>query len=73
MVEYRPAAVSGQVEVGMVRQVDRRFLVGFRHILDRQLALVGERIRYGNSQVAGIALFSVRTGVRELNPLPFVR
>src|SRR5712671_6034315 len=51
----------------MLRQVDRRGFVGGRLILDDQFVRIGERVRDGRGQIAGISFFTVRALVAESN------
>ncbi len=61
VVENRSAAGTGQVEVGVMGQVDRRGLVGLGPIADDQLVGVGELVDDPDVKVAGIALLPIGT------------
>ena len=45
VVVDRRRAGAGEIEVGVIGQVDRRGLVGRRLVVDAELVLVGERVR----------------------------
>ena len=59
-------ALAGEVEVGVLRDVDRRRLVGLRVVVDDQRVGVGERVGHRQLQRAGVALVAVLAGQREL-------
>ena len=54
---------TGQVEVGVVRQVDRRRPVGGSLVIDAHPVSPGQGVGHSNLQPAGIALLTVGTGV----------
>lgn len=57
--------LPGEVEVGVVREVDRRGLVRRGGVLDLQLVAVCQGVDDLDRQVAGITLFAVGAGVRQ--------
>ena len=59
------ASLAGEVEVAVVRQVDRRSLVGRRPVIDDQLVACRERIRHGDVQRPRISFFAVCAHVGE--------
>ena len=59
VVKNRPAAGAGQVEIGVMGQVDRGGLVGLGPVIDDQLVGVGELVDHPDIEVAGIALFAI--------------
>jgi len=52
-------SVAAEVEVAVLRQIDRRRLVAGRRIVDDQLVLVSQGVGHAHAEVAGIALFAV--------------
>ena len=65
VIEHRAAA--RQVEVGMVREIDRRRLVRRGLVVDAQFVVVGQRVGHFDGERAWIALFSVRAGEAEFD------
>lgn len=61
-----PIARARQVEIGVVRQVHHRGLIGLRPVSDEQLILVVPGVRHGDVQITGIAFFSIHAPVAEL-------
>ena len=59
-------ALPGQVEVGVVRQVDHRFLVRRGGEVDLQAVVVGESVHGRDVQIAGIAFFAVLAQIVQL-------
>ena len=62
-------AFSGQIEVGVICQVDRRRFVGCSGVVDANGVIVSKRVSDGCVDGAGEAFFAVRTGVTELDRL----
>ena len=58
-------ALAGEVEVGVVGQVDDRRRVGRRVVVDPQLVVVGQGVGDLDLERAGVALLAVRAGVAE--------
>ena len=52
-------AAGGEVEVGVIRQVNNRLAVGRRLVVNLQLVFTGQRIRYVRRQVSRITLFTI--------------
>ena len=61
------AAFSCQVEIGVLRKIDGRGLVGGGFVIHDQLVFVGQRIADFDLKVAGIAFFAVLTQIAESN------
>ena len=59
MAEDVAGRLTGEIEVTVLRQVDRRRLVGRGAILDDQLVGVGQRVGDTDAQVARVAFFAV--------------
>jgi hypothetical protein len=51
--------MTGQVEEGMVGEVENRWLVGRRLVLDSQLVVVGQRVNDADIEVARVSFFTV--------------
>ena len=66
MLENIALPLSRQIEIGVIRQVDDRVLVGSSGVLDAQLILIGQRVGDLRWQVAGITFFSVFAQVVQL-------
>ena len=69
VVEDRAAVVAAEVEVGVLREVDRRGLVRRRLVLEDDLVVVGEEVGDGGGEGAGEALLAVRAHAREHDAL----
>ena len=61
------AAFSCQVEIGVLRKIDGRGLVGGGFVIHNQLVVVGQGIADFDFQVAGIAFFAILTQIAESN------
>ena len=65
VVVDRGRAVARQIEIGVVREIDGRGLVGRGFVFDAELVLVGEGVGDLRGERARIALFAVGAGVGE--------
>ena len=59
MLENIALPLSRQIEIGVIRPVEDRVLVGSSGVLDAQLIVVGKSVGDLRWQVAGITFFSV--------------
>ena len=59
-------ALTGEVPVAVVRQVEHRRLVRRGVVVDPQLVVLRERVRHVDAQRAGIALLAIRARVVQL-------
>ncbi len=74
VIENRIAAGTSQIEVGVVRQIDGRCLVGGCAVADfDSVSVFRKKVTDFALQCAGISFFSVRAGVAETNSLTLVR
>ena len=62
--------MCGQVEIGVLRQVDDRGLVGFRGVIHAQLVIIRQRIGDIHGQITGIAFLAVFAQVGQFEPGP---
>ena len=62
LVTENVAGISREIEIAVLRQVDRRCLVARRAVVNRQLVLVRERIANTCLQGPRISFFSIGTG-----------
>ena len=58
---------AGEVEVGVIGQVDRRGFVGRGGVVDDEFVVVRERVDNRNVEVAGITFFAIGTLAREFD------
>ena len=65
MAEDVPAAHSGQIEIGVLRQVDGGCLVRRGAVVDFEGVFVGERIGHFHIERTRVAFLSVRAGICE--------
>ena len=67
MVKDRAGAFAGEVEVGVIGQVEEVGLVGRGLVVDAELVGVGQGVGDVDGEVAGVALLAVRAGVGKVD------
>ena len=68
MVKNSAIAFTGEVEVGVLCQVDRSGLVRGGVVVDDDLVVIGERVAHFDLEVAGVAFLPVLGKVAEFHP-----
>ena len=59
------AAFAREVEIGVVREAQRRGLVGLGFVADDQFVFLSDRISHRHSHIAGVALIAVRAQINQ--------
>src|SRR5437773_1013673 len=65
MVQH--VAGTGQIEIGMVGEIDRRSLVGGRFIINSEPIVIGERVGHVHGKVTGVTFLAVFAQIGELH------
>ena len=68
MLQY--IALSGKIEIGVLRQVQDRVFVGCGSVIQPQAVIVGQRIKRGHRKVAGVAFFTILAQIFQLERRP---
>ena|SRR5436309_949208 len=69
MTQHVTIALTTEIEIGMVRQVHYRILIGGRPVIQLQLVVFSNGVCHDGRQVSRIAFFSVLTEVSQLESL----
>ena len=67
VLEDVAAVVTSQIEIGVLREVDRRGRVAHRGVINGQRLVVTKRVGHGDVTVAGIPFLPIETSKTELH------